>query len=570
MDVRALEAAVTHGDGAAALATDADPLFDWHADQFTGWQFVLPALRGKTVLCLCEDSSVATVLARMGAQVLLLVDRARGLPAEPALALTGHESAVRRVSLNDWCARPERIDGVVMHDLRGAVGSRVSRQQGEALMSMAVEQLAPDGFVYLGVENRWSFDALRGLARGRWPVGRSLWTRTAARRLLQRLGLQQVSEHPMLTDDGRVTELIGPAGYLTNAGHGGVARHVKQWIYGRVGRRHWAPAYALVACRRAEAAQASVLDQVAERVQQIYGWAERPTLQQHLCLRIGKVIASFAVRGSDREAAVAVLASSPLSAARRVAEARTLERLAQLPQRLARLIPNVSAVFPIAGATCVVMNRFAGVTIDAQHPRMNDLTHVAVDFLIELHCEASRVVTVDESVFERHVQSLIDAACDRNPKLATMLRAWEPALRRRLLGRQLPLVWLHGDYKIENLMFDPRDWGLAGVIDWEHAVSPGLPLLDLQYLLVYNRCIAGASWTDAIDRLIVRGEATDAERACLQRYTQAMAIDDSVARALGALFLAHHIGVRLHLDGRDEVRHDVANLIRGMQTTVQA
>ncbi|KAI9668990.1 MAG: hypothetical protein M1829_005218 [Trizodia sp. TS-e1964] len=69
-----------------------------------------------------------------------------------------------------------------------------------------------------------------------------------------------------------------------------------------------------------------------------------------------------------------------------------------------------------------------------------------------------------------------------------------------LVGERSALI--HGDYKIDNLVFDKGGTGVVGVLDWEMA-TVGHPLSDLVNLL--TPFFAPASWTaaklDALNRL---------------------------------------------------------------------
>ena len=119
----------------------------------------------------------------------------------------------------------------------------------------------------------------------------------------------------------------------------------------------------------------------------------------------------------------------------------------------------------------------------------------------------------------------------------------EQAIRARLAGRELPLVFMHGDFKLENVIFDEDDGRLRGVIDWELAQHPGPPLLDLLYLLFYDRIVRRRSAPLAALAAAGLQEWTDEERAQLDAY-HAVLDCRGVERPLAALFVVHHIGLR--------------------------
>src|SRR5205085_2711913 len=86
---------------------------------------------------------------------------------------------------------------------------------------------------------------------------------------------------------------------------------------------------------------------------------------------------------------------------------------------------------------------------------------------------------------------MFDGARERCPLIKASFDDLQSAVVGGLAGMELPVVWLHGDFKVENLVVDARTSRLSGVIDWEHSEPEGLPFLDLWYLLFYNRAIRG-------------------------------------------------------------------------------
>jgi len=86
--------------------------------------------------------------------------------------------------------------------------------------------------------------------------------------------------------------------------------------------------------------------------------------------------------------------------------------------------------------------------------------------------------------------------------------ALRDALTQRLeaLPSELPWSLVHGDYRLDNVILDPRGAGVRAVLDWEMSTL-GDPLADLALTLVY--------WTEAGDglrhRVPVADHLTDGE-----------------------------------------------------------
>ena len=60
-------------------------------------------------------------------------------------------------------------------------------------------------------------------------------------------------------------------------------------------------------------------------------------------------------------------------------------------------------------------------------------------------------------------------------------------LHEGLLGHQVCVSWIHGDYSPENILVDPQRNQITGILDWELSTPNDLPLLDLMHLLISLR-----------------------------------------------------------------------------------
>jgi aminoglycoside phosphotransferase (APT) family kinase protein len=238
------------------------------------------------------------------------------------------------------------------------------------------------------------------------------------------------------------------------------------------------------------------------------------------------------------------LTALPQATAGRRREACVLQQLLARKVSVARYIPRFLGESPVESATCFVMHAFPGVSVDGPVRCLDRLTARAMDFITAFHCETMSDAIATPSVYAELFGRLFDRARARNAPLADALLGLEQRLRARVSGARLPIVWLHGDFKIENLMFDERSRDLLGVVDWEHSEERGLPMLDPLYLIIYNRTLRGSiDVVSALDSL-VRGGATPAEDNLLKRYCGAINIDSSMQAVLHAMFFVHHIGVR--------------------------
>lgn len=106
--------------------------------------------------------------------------------------------------------------------------------------------------------------------------------------------------------------------------------------------------------------------------------------------------------------------------------------------------------------------------------------------LLSFYLDAGRDTIIDEPVFQSLVGEslamLKSHAINRDDM--KKIRALEHALQDIMLNARLRLPLVHGDFKIENMLF--RSGRLTGIIDWDLSMFSGLPYLDLLYLYGYS------------------------------------------------------------------------------------
>ena len=60
-------------------------------------------------------------------------------------------------------------------------------------------------------------------------------------------------------------------------------------------------------------------------------------------------------------------------------------------------------------------------------------------------------------------------------------------LQAAIIGREVCVSWIHGDYSPANILVDPSGSQVTGIVDWDLARSNELPLFDLLHLLISIR-----------------------------------------------------------------------------------
>ncbi len=110
-----------------------------------------------------------------------------------------------------------------------------------------------------------------------------------------------------------------------------------------------------------------------------------------------------------------------------------------------------------------------------------------------LHRRTAREVLVDMELIDEWVEKPLMALSkvlgedyfsnDQRPSIDKL----KQELTGALFGRWVCVSWIHGDYAPSNILVDPINDCITGIVDWDLAHPSDLPLLDLLHLLISVR-----------------------------------------------------------------------------------
>lgn len=190
--------------------------------------------------------------------------------------------------------------------------------------------------------------------------------------------------------------------------------------------------------------------------------------------------------------------------------------------------------------------RLFGTAVDEPLPQIESLSRKAVRLITELHKETRRNITITEKaylrLFGREFQRLKPRL---NEAYGLKLRQVEERLKKQLLGKEFCTVLSHGDYKIENVLFDEKTWEINGVIDWDLSRKNSLPLLDVLYLLLYKDSLINKKSIGRILReRVIKMNFTEFENSQIRGYASELEIAEELLRSLVRMFWVNHISQR--------------------------
>ncbi|MGH9097931.1 MAG: phosphotransferase [Acidimicrobiales bacterium] len=150
--------------------------------------------------------------------------------------------------------------------------------------------------------------------------------------------------------------------------------------------------------------------------------------------------------------------------------------------RFTLLLDDASPAVPgvqVEGCTVAQASASLGNLIGLHAPRWNDPSLFEFEFLQRpeksMAAMLSQVMsTATETFIDRYAGQLSDAE-------ARVLRDTSAVIERWQLASPTPFSVIHGDYRLDNLLFD-RATGDVTAVDWQTAAI-GPPLRDVAYLL---------------------------------------------------------------------------------------
>ena len=105
------------------------------------------------------------------------------------------------------------------------------------------------------------------------------------------------------------------------------------------------------------------------------------------------------------------------------------------------------------------------------------------------------------------------------PPVAARVRRLRRELHDAVASREFSAGWIHGDYWPGNVLFADASERPAGIVDWESAGRPELPLHDVLHLLVSSRRAASGEQLGAIVRdQLAEWSWAPCQRRLLDRY----------------------------------------------------
>lgn len=235
--------------------------------------------------------------------------------------------------------------------------------------------------------------------------------------------------------------------------------------------------------------------------------------------------AVFRIGSSTGDSVILKLASSDIASTQLRIEATALRQIHDLPDRgdaaSATPVADVTAEGTTEGVAWFTQTLLGGVTVSTVDLPAVHLVTAATEALDPIHRATSETVEITPDQCAALIDDPIDTIEHWRPASTNGLEIARSRLTDALAGRSLTLGRNHGDFAPSNVMWDPINAAVSGIIDWnfdDHLLLPEIDTVHFAISLLAQRRRAeyGHVVVDALD-----SPAADELGACVRAAVDA-------------------------------------------------
>jgi ubiquinone/menaquinone biosynthesis C-methylase UbiE len=219
----------------------------------------------------------------------------------------------------------------------------------------------------------------------------------------------------------------------------------------------------------------------------------------------------------------------------------------KIPDYLKKYIPPPLFLGEYRKVPYFVEKEISGVSIDTSSftlPEIDILTREAAFFIINFHSITSSFTFIDNNMYKElfHKYILLTRSLDGSKWIKKILLKIDSYLRDIFVGEKIPIVWGKGDFSLSNMIADPENKLLTGIIDWDLSTRNSLPLLDLINLLdSKNRLIKKINLGESLIEAFLKYNIPDEDQKLIYKYNDSLSISDKFIKPFCIINWLDHI-----------------------------
>jgi hypothetical protein len=210
-------------------------------------------------------------------------------------------------------------------------------------------------------------------------------------------------------------------------------------------------------------------------------------------------------------------------------------------------VPLTAGAWDVNGEEIYLEKRVEGRSIESRRSMDAPLYRMGVEWISAFHRRTMEIRKCRKHDFMRLVEDPIASFApslnaDEKRKIDRVISN----LSDRLLDREFPFVFMHGDFKLENILFREDLKGIAGIIDWDLGIEQGVPVVDVVNLILFHRWgLSGKPYNQIIEEIVRHKTFTADEQRILKSYYESTGIKEEVKSGVYlALFWIYYVSMR--------------------------
>ena len=215
-----------------------------------------------------------------------------------------------------------------------------------------------------------------------------------------------------------------------------------------------------------------------------------------------------------------------------------------IPDKIKALIPKPRGKHTIFGQTVYLEEKMRGVQVSraGNNGALRDrMLNNALDFIVSLHEATLSRTTWGPADYMECIGNVIERVRRIGENVQSSFNKIDTMLRNSFIGSDLSLVQKHGDFSVVNILIDPGDFTITGIVDWDNAEQQRPILIDLINLIessynVFQDLELGRTVTD----IFVKNRLSSSERALVRQYGSILGSTEDLLIPYTLLYWLYH------------------------------
>lgn len=408
------------------------------------------------------------------------------------------------------------------------------------LVKELYRMLAPDGFIYLSFRNKWSYLTFYEKPKDK------LYSFWSMKRILDKNGFKKVKAH-ILSPDIKQTSDIMISGRQRAYRCALSNNYFKNMFFNSIFYKYFSPAIALVGYKVKTATNfiENLMDEI-NKSETIKSHIANTLVVRKCLVTYLKVILVIGDANDAGEKFVVYLPLNHRSLMRQRYECRIMSKL-KISAQLSNRIPSFYCEGILSNQFYFIAKYIDGIPGDSAIFSTEEIMRRTAVLITEFHGSVfeNKRMTADmfEKLFSAPINSLIDAL---GYDISSEMFFLKEYLRKRIIDRMIPLVWMHGDLHLENVLVNPQTSEILGIVDWSSAQKNGLPLIDIFFLIIRSSTLnTGKRFSDVIIEKILAMEFNSVETSIIDMYLNFVPVSRDIIFPLLLMTWINHIAYNL-------------------------